>query len=104
MMIALPLFFVVILFRYPAGLLLYWIVTNLWTVAQGYFVRRNIGAPPVAPGKGAGPPGSGDSPNGRSGGSGGRGGEPALAGVGVGLASAPPPPPRKKKKRSGKRR
>jgi YidC/Oxa1 family membrane protein insertase len=104
MMIALPLFFVVILFRYPAGLLLYWIVTNLWTVAQGYFVRRSIGAPPPAPGKGAGPPGPGDSPNGRSGGSSGRGGEPALAGVGVGLASAPPPPPRKKKKRSGRRR
>jgi YidC/Oxa1 family membrane protein insertase len=104
MMIALPLFFVVILFRYPAGLLLYWIVTNLWTVAQGYFVRRSIGAPPPAPGKGAGSPGPGDSPNGRSGGSGGRGGEPALAGVGVGLASAPPPPPRKKKKRSGRRR
>jgi YidC/Oxa1 family membrane protein insertase len=103
MMIALPLFFVVILFKYPAGLLLYWIVTNLWTVAQGYFVRRSTGAPP-APGKGAGPPGTEDSPNGRSGGSGGRGGEPALAGVGAGLASAPPPPPRKKKKRSGRRR
>ena len=104
MMIALPLFFVVILFRYPAGLLLYWIVTNLWTVAQGYFVRRSIGAPPPAPGKGAGPPGPEDSPNGRSGGGSGGRGEPALAGVGVGLASAPPPPPRKKKKRSGRRR
>ena|ERR1700691_5475786 len=104
MMIALPLFFVVILFRYPAGLLLYWIVTNLWTVGQGYFVRRTIGAPPAQPGKGSAPPSAGDSPNGRSGGSRGRGGEPALAGVGVGLASAPPPPPRKKKKRSGRRR
>ena len=103
MMIALPLFFVVILFKYPAGLLLYWITTNLWTVGQGYFVRRSNATPPPA-GKGAGPPSAGDSPNGRSGGSGGRDGEPALAGVSAGLASAPPPPPRKKKKRSGRRR
>ena len=50
MMLALPLFFVVILFRYPAGLLVYWITTNLWTIAQGYFVRRSIGPhPPTGP-------------------------------------------------------
>jgi YidC/Oxa1 family membrane protein insertase len=105
MMIALPLFFVVILFRYHAGLLLYWIVTNLWTVAQGYFVRRSMGPPPAASlGKGMASSASEDSSNGRTGLLGGRKGEPALAGVGAGPASAPPPPPRKKKKRSGRRR
>jgi YidC/Oxa1 family membrane protein insertase len=108
MMLGIPLVFVVILIRYPAGLLIYWITTNVWTIAQGYFVRRRIGPPPAALGKGASPPGDGASPNGRSGGPGGpKGkpsptGEPALAGVGAG--SAPPPPPRKKKKRSGRRR
>jgi YidC/Oxa1 family membrane protein insertase len=104
MMIALPLFFVVILFRYPAGLLLYWIVTNLWTVAQGYFVRRSTATPPAAPGKDVVPPTVEGPSNGRSGALGRGKGEPALAGIGVGPASAPPPPPRKKKKRSGRRR
>ncbi len=33
-MLLLPVVFVVILYRYPAGLLVYWITTNLWTVGQ----------------------------------------------------------------------
>jgi YidC/Oxa1 family membrane protein insertase len=100
LMLGLPLLFVVILIRYPAGLLIYWITTNVWTVAQGYFVRRSIGPPPPPPGK-AGPAAGGGSSNGKAGGPS-PSGEPALAGVGTG--SAPPPPPRKKKKRSGRRR
>jgi YidC/Oxa1 family membrane protein insertase len=104
MMIALPLFFVVILFKYPAGLLLYWITTNLWTVAQGYFVRRSMGAPPASlAGKGAVVTSSSASPNGASSGRGSPKAEPALAGAAAGV-SVPPPPPRKKKKRSGRRR
>jgi YidC/Oxa1 family membrane protein insertase len=105
MMLGLPLLFVLFLYRYPAGLLLYWVTTNLWTIGQGFLVRRSIGPPPpppakgTSPGRGASPPG-GDAPqNGRGGGS---RGEPELAGVAVG--GAPPPPPRKKKKRSGRRR
>jgi YidC/Oxa1 family membrane protein insertase len=103
MMMALPLFFVIILYRYPAGLLVYWITTNLWTVGQGYFVRRRIGPPPVSLSKGIGPPGNGKAAaNGKPEDPRGPKGEPALAGAGAG--SAPPPPPRKKKKRSGRRR
>ncbi len=101
---ALPLFFVVIRFRYPAGLLLYWIVTNLWTVAQGYFVRRSIGAPPASVGgKSVVAASGGSSSNGASGGRGSPKGEPVLAGASA-AGSVPPPPPRKKKKRSGRRR
>jgi YidC/Oxa1 family membrane protein insertase len=99
MMLGLPLLFVLFLFRYPAGLLIYWITTNTWTIVQGYAVRRRIGPPPPPPGKGVPPSDGGGSPNGRAAG---LKGEPALAGVGTG--SAPPPPPRKKKKRSGRRR
>ena len=103
LMMALPLFFVIILYKYPAGLLVYWITTNLWTVGQGYFVRRSFGPPPVSVAKGVGPPGTSKAvSNGKLGDSGGTEGAPALAGAGVG--SAPPPPPRKKKKRSGRRR
>jgi YidC/Oxa1 family membrane protein insertase len=103
LMMALPLFFVIILYKYPAGLLVYWITTNLWTVGQGYFVRRSFGPPPVSVGKGVSPPDTSKAvSNGKSEDPRGPKGEPALAGAGLG--SAPPPPPRKKKKRSGRRR
>jgi YidC/Oxa1 family membrane protein insertase len=36
----LPLFFVFIIARFPAGLVLYWVTTNLWTVGQGLITRR----------------------------------------------------------------
>ena len=53
LMLLLPLVFVVILYRYPAGLLVYWITTNLWTIGQQYFIRRRIG--PAAARKAATP-------------------------------------------------
>jgi YidC/Oxa1 family membrane protein insertase len=102
LMMLLPLFFVIILYRYPAGLLVYWVTTNLWTIGQGYFVRRSIGPPPTVPSAKRSTGGDGDkgSSNGKP--TGAPRGEPALAGAGGG--STPPPPPRKKKKRSGRRR
>ena len=52
--------FVVFIIRFPAGLLLYWITTNLWTVAQQYIVKRTVGPlHPVTAGAGAGGSGSG---------------------------------------------
>ncbi|HEY2767054.1 MAG TPA: YidC/Oxa1 family membrane protein insertase [Solirubrobacteraceae bacterium] len=105
MMLALPFVFVLFIFRFPAGLLVYWITTNVWTMGQQYFVKRTIGAPPAVVGKKGEPALStgGGSANGNAVASKGAGGEPALAGVAAG-ASVPPPPPRKKKKRSGRRR
>ncbi|MFZ1155569.1 MAG: YidC/Oxa1 family membrane protein insertase [Solirubrobacteraceae bacterium] len=102
LMMLLPLFFVIILYKYPAGLLVYWITTNLWTVGQGYFVRRRIGPPPTVSASKGSVLGGKASSNGKAESSGMAPGEPALAGA-VG-GSAPPPPPRKKKKRSGRRR
>jgi YidC/Oxa1 family membrane protein insertase len=100
LMLLLPVVFVVILYRYPAGLLVYWITTNLWTIAQQYFIRQRMGSPPVQP-----------EAKGASSGKTERSLKPALAGAGVagapagGGAGPPPPrPPRKKKKRSGRRR
>jgi YidC/Oxa1 family membrane protein insertase len=129
LMLLLPVVFVVILYRYPAGLLVYWITTNLWTIVQQYLIKRRIGPPPApAETKGA--------TNGKPS----RSLKPALAGAGAvasgtgpsssppparakssrrkgareksdgesagnGKAASPPPrPPRKKKKRSGRRR
>jgi|SRR5271154_1731077 len=106
LMLLLPVVFVVILYRYPAGLLVYWITTNLWTVGQQYLIKRHMGAPPPIAEKGPGS--SGGSANGTT--EGVRGSvpksQPAMAGVSAGAAGGPPPPrpPRKKKKRSGRRR
>jgi len=46
-MIALPFFFVFFIKGFPAGLILYWITTNFWTVGQQYFVRKTVG--PIKP-------------------------------------------------------
>ena len=42
-----PLFFVFIIARFPAGLVLYWVTTNLWTVGQGLVTRRLISKTPA---------------------------------------------------------
>jgi YidC/Oxa1 family membrane protein insertase len=108
MMMLLPFVFVVLIFKFPAGLLVYWITTNVWTIGQQLVIRRLMPPPPKPPAKGE-KPGKGGSPNGRpdapAGGAAPQA-EPALAGVSGGTpSSAPPPrPPRKKKKRSGRRR
>jgi YidC/Oxa1 family membrane protein insertase len=56
MVIILPLVFTVIVFAFPTGLLVYWISTNIWTIGQGYFVRKSMPplAQPAAPGKAPG--------------------------------------------------
>jgi YidC/Oxa1 family membrane protein insertase len=37
-----PLVFVFVIARFPAGLVLYWVTTNLWTVGQGLITRRLV--------------------------------------------------------------
>jgi YidC/Oxa1 family membrane protein insertase len=37
-----PLVFVFVIARFPAGLVLYWCTTNLWTVGQGLITRRLV--------------------------------------------------------------
>jgi YidC/Oxa1 family membrane protein insertase len=98
MMLLLPLVIVAFLFRYPAGLLVYWITTNVWTIGQQYFIRQRMGPAPVKP-----PDADGGSSNGQAKVS----PKAALAGatvVGGSGVATPPPPPRRKKKRSGRRR
>jgi YidC/Oxa1 family membrane protein insertase len=121
-MLFMPLLFVIFVIQFPAGVLVYWITTNLWTIAQQYVVKRRIGpVRPATPGgsppaggagsDGGGPPKSG--PNGSGGSGGGLGAlirkpkqpEAAKQPVATGArGAAPPKPPRKKKKRSGRRR
>jgi YidC/Oxa1 family membrane protein insertase len=37
-----PLIFVFVIAHFPAGLVLYWVTTNLWTVGQGLITRRLV--------------------------------------------------------------
>lgn len=69
MMFILPLVFVPFVINFPAGLVLYWITTNFWTIGQQYTIQRLIPAPHVP------------TPE------------------EVKAAKPPPPPPKKKKRR-----
>jgi YidC/Oxa1 family membrane protein insertase len=130
-MLVLPLLFVIFIINFPAGVIVYWITTNAWTMGQQYIIKRRIGpiTPlPAATGGGGGiAAGVGGRDGGGGNGSSGGGGlgsllrggrpkaeEPASVGArdrsGSGGSSRssrsgpPPPPPKKKKKRSGRRR
>jgi YidC/Oxa1 family membrane protein insertase len=48
MFLALPFIFVIFVIRFPVGLMLYWITTNLWTVGQQTILRRLM-PPPIPP-------------------------------------------------------
>lgn len=42
MMMMMPLIFVFLLYNFPSGLMLYWVVTNLWQIGQQTFTNRLI--------------------------------------------------------------
>src|SRR5947199_9569373 len=48
LMMALPIFFITFLLRFPMGLVIYWVTTNLWTVGQGLVTRRLSQRTPIA--------------------------------------------------------
>jgi YidC/Oxa1 family membrane protein insertase len=72
MMFALPLIFVPFILSFPAGLILYWITTNFWTIGQQLVIKKVVPPPAQVTPEGA---------------------------VALQATKAPPPPPRKKKKR-----
>jgi YidC/Oxa1 family membrane protein insertase len=47
LMMVLPFVFIPFIVRFPTGLVLYWMTTNLWTVGQGLITRRLM--PKVGP-------------------------------------------------------
>ena len=116
-MFALPFVFVIFIVNFEAGLILYWITTNVWTIGQQLLVKKLYPKPePLDPrdavpeqkparGKPATVAAAVDD-----GGSPGKAkakpkAKPQAAGAGNGGPTKPPPgSPRKKKKRSGRRR
>jgi len=87
-MLALPFVFVLFILNFPAGLILYWITTNIWTIGQQAIVRRTLGPPPDT----------------RAAMEEAKLTKPVPAGGTAVAGAAPPPPPRKKKKKTGRRR
>jgi YidC/Oxa1 family membrane protein insertase len=69
MMMLLPFIFVPFIISFPAGLVLYWITTNVWTIGQQYAIKRVVPPPHIA------------TPEEKA------------------AAKPPPPPPKKKRKR-----
>jgi len=124
--LALPFFFVAVIWQFPAGLLVYWITTNLWTIVQQSIIKKRLGPlreqamaaakaakeeQDALKAKGGGKSSGKGKSDGKSGGAPralGRLSKPAEPESGNGKAKAaggpPPAPPRRKKKRSGRRR
>ncbi len=48
LLLVLPLAFIFIVARFPTGLVIYWMTTNLWTVGQGLITRRLVPRTAVA--------------------------------------------------------
>jgi YidC/Oxa1 family membrane protein insertase len=69
LMFALPLIIVPFIISFPAGLVVYWIATNVWTIGQQFLVKK-VAPPPEKPTPEA-----------------------------IKAAKPPPPPPRKRKRR-----
>ncbi len=42
---AMPIMFVLFLFNFPAGLFVYWVTTNVWTIGQQLIIRRTMPKP-----------------------------------------------------------
>ncbi len=121
-MLGLPIVFVTFIINFPAGLLVYWITTNVWTIVQQLIVRKTVGVPrrpavatAAAPagaaaltrGPGKKPAETDGSKKERAVGKRTAKGDdkPQAKGTGNGAsASAGPPPSRRKKKRTGRRR
>jgi YidC/Oxa1 family membrane protein insertase len=118
-MFALPFVFVIFIINFEAGLIVYWITTNVWTIGQQLLVKKLYPKPPPIepreeedvskPARGKPPsPKPAEAAAVADGSSSKRAGAKAGAssrgGGNGGPRKAPPPSPRKKKKRSGRRR
>jgi YidC/Oxa1 family membrane protein insertase len=42
---AMPIMFVIFLFNFPAGLFVYWVTTNVWTIGQQLVIRKTMPKP-----------------------------------------------------------
>jgi YidC/Oxa1 family membrane protein insertase len=125
-MLALPFVFAIFIVNFPAGLIVYWITTNVWTIGQQLAVKKLYPKPEPRdfseddeeadkPARGK-PPGAkqaavaaaataaDDKPESKRRSRGKSGDDASASGNGSTGKASTPPNPRKKKKRSGRRR
>ena len=117
-MLALPFVFAIFIVNFPAGLIVYWITTNVWTIGQQLAVKKLYPKPPprefssedddeAKPARGK-PPAPAEKPAAAVAQSESKRSRAKASDDGSGNGSAAkasaPPNPRKKKKRSGRRR
>jgi YidC/Oxa1 family membrane protein insertase len=91
LLLAMPLIFLFFVINFPAGLMIYWVTTNLWTTGQG-LVTRQLRPKPVAPEKRSSRTAPGGDAKAKS--------EPEAAQAAIGAA---PRRVKKKKKKRAKR-
>jgi YidC/Oxa1 family membrane protein insertase len=107
-MFALPFVFVIFIINFEAGLIVYWITTNVWTIGQQLLVKKlypKPERPATAEAAPSGKPARGKPPKPQTAAAAADGGSKGSGGGGNGgPVKAPPRSPRKKKKRSGRRR
>jgi YidC/Oxa1 family membrane protein insertase len=111
-MLGLPVLFVTFIINFPAGLMVYWITTNCWTIVQQLIVRKTVGVPrrPALATAGATAGAAALTRGGRADGRAAArapakgSGKASAKGGGNGASAAGPPPSRRKKKRTGRRR
>src|SRR3954452_22479704 len=68
LMLALPFVFVIFVFRFQAGLLVYWVTTNVWTIGQQLAIKRFLPPPEPLPAEAAAAVGKGGGGGGDGGG------------------------------------
>ena len=101
LMMILPVAFVPFLLRFPSGLMIYWLTTNLWTTGQGVITRRLVPKPVPPPKRSSRTPPTGEAPT-QGPPDGGAPAKPKSQGNGGKPVAGPPR--RVKRKRSGSRR
>jgi YidC/Oxa1 family membrane protein insertase len=60
-LLVMPIAFLFVVARFPAGLVLYWMTTNLWTVGQGLITRKLMPKPAAPPKKSSRTPAKADT-------------------------------------------
>jgi len=113
LMLALPFVFTIFIVNFNAGLILYWITTNTWTIGQQLLVRKLFPKPPpiepkadagAKPARGKPPPKPAQAAALTDGKAKAKSAKGKKGESEDGEKSGPPPGPRKKKKRTGRRR
>ena len=97
MVMVLPIVFLPFILRFPSGLMIYWLTTNLWTTGQGIVTRRQMPRPTTPPKRSSRTAPKEDSPASTN-------GEPVEAGEAPKATSGGGAPRRVKRKRGGRTR